>query len=182
MVGDVAVVGDRIAAIADGESWRGRDEVDARGLAVAPGFINMLSWATESLLVDGRAQSDVRQGVTLEVMGEGFSMGPLTAPMKEELAAASHFGVEVEWTTLAEYLELLEQRGVSPNVASFVGSATVREHELGADDRPPTADELERMQGLVREAMREGALGLAGRSSGTLRAPRRRRRPRCAGA
>jgi len=121
----------------------------------------MLSWATESLLVDGRAQSDIRQGVTLEVMGEGFSMGPLTAPMKEELAAASHFGVEVEWTTLAEYLELLEQRGVSPNVASFVGSATVREHELGADDRPPTAGELERMQGLVRDAMREGALGLA---------------------
>jgi N-acyl-D-aspartate/D-glutamate deacylase len=146
--------------VADAETWRGRDEVDARGLAVAPGFINMLSWATESLLVDGRAQSDVRQGVTLEVMGEGFSMGPLTEPMKEELAAASLFGVEVEWTTLAEYLELLEQRGVAPNVASFVGSATVREHELGADDRPPTADELERMQGLVRDAMREGALGL----------------------
>jgi N-acyl-D-amino-acid deacylase len=147
--------------VADGETWRGRDEVDARGLAVAPGFINMLSWATESLLVDGRAQSDVRQGVTLEVMGEGFSMGPLTEPMKEELAAASFFGVEVEWTTLAEYLKLLEQRGVAPNVASFVGSATVREHELGADDRPPTLCELERMQGLVRDAMREGALGLA---------------------
>ena len=121
----------------------------------------MLSWATESLLVDGRAQSDVRQGVTLEVMGEGFSMGPLTTPMKEELAAASLHGIEVEWTTLGEYLELLERRGVAPNVASFVGSATVREHELGADDRPPTPDELERMQGLVRDAMREGALGLA---------------------
>lgn len=161
VAGDVAIAADRIAAVADGKSWRGRDEIDARGLAVAPGFVNMLSWATESLLVDGRAQSDIRQGVTLEVMGEGFSMGPLTAPMKEEVAAASLFGIEVEWTTLAEYLELLERRGVAPNVASFVGSATVREHELGADDRPPTADELERMQGLVRDAMREGALGLA---------------------
>jgi N-acyl-D-amino-acid deacylase len=103
----------------------------------------------------------VRQGVTLEVMGEGFSMGPLTDEMKEEFAAASLFGLEAEWTTLGEYLELLERRGVSPNVASFVGSATVREHELGGDDRPPTADELRRMQGLVRDAMREGALGLA---------------------
>jgi N-acyl-D-amino-acid deacylase len=159
--GDVAIVGDRIAAVADDESWHGRDEVDARDLAVAPGFINMLSWATESLLVDGCAQSDIRQGVTLEVMGEGFSMGPLTEPMKEELAAASLHGIEVEWTTLAEYLDLLERRGVAPNVASFVGSATVREHELGADDRAPTADELARMQALVRDAMREGALGLA---------------------
>jgi N-acyl-D-amino-acid deacylase len=121
----------------------------------------MLSWATESLLVDGRAQSDVRQGVTLEVMGEGFSMGPLTDEMKQEFAAASLFGLEADWTTLGEYLEQLERRGVSPNVASFVGSATVREHELGADDRPPTADELRRMQALVRDAMREGALGLA---------------------
>jgi N-acyl-D-amino-acid deacylase len=121
----------------------------------------MLSWATESLLVDGRAQSDIRQGVTLEVMGEGFSMGPLTQPMKEELAAASLFGIEAEWTTLGEYLDLLERRGVSPNVASFVGSATVRECVLGADDRPPTADELDGMKGLVRDAMREGALGLA---------------------
>lgn len=158
--GDVAIAGDRIEAVAV-DGWRGRDEIDARGLAVAPGFINMLSWATESLLVDGRAQSDVRQGVTLEVMGEGFSMGPLTEPMKEELAAASLHGIAVEWTTLAEYLELLERRGVAPNVASFVGSATVREHEVGADDRPPTAAELERMQALVRHAMREGAVGLA---------------------
>jgi N-acyl-D-aspartate/D-glutamate deacylase len=159
--GDIAIVGDRIAAVRAGEHRRGSDEIDARGLAVAPGFVNMLSWATETLLVDGRAQSDVRQGVTLEVMGEGFSMGPLTDAMKEELAAASLFGIEAEWTTLGEYLECLEQRGVAPNVASFVGSATVREHEIGADDRPPTADELERMQALVRDAMREGAVGLA---------------------
>jgi N-acyl-D-amino-acid deacylase len=158
--GDVAIRGDRIARIGEVRG-SATNTIDAHGLAVAPGFINMLSWATESLLVDGRAQSDIRQGVTLEVMGEGFSMGPLTEPMKEELAAASLFGIEAEWTTLGEYLELLERRGVAPNVASFVGSATVREHELGADDRPPTAEELEQMQGLVRHAMREGALGLA---------------------
>jgi N-acyl-D-amino-acid deacylase len=121
----------------------------------------MLSWATESLLEDGRAQSDIRQGVTLEVMGEGFSMGPLTESMKEELAAQSLLGLEVTWTTLGEYLEHLERRGVSPNVASFVGSATVREHELGSDDRPPTDPELARMQQLVADAMREGAVGLA---------------------
>jgi N-acyl-D-amino-acid deacylase len=121
----------------------------------------MLSWATESLLEDGRAQSDIRQGVTLEVMGEGVSMGPLTEPMKEELAAQSLLGLEVTWTTLGEYLDHLERRGVSPNVASFVGSATVREHELGSDDRPPTDAELARMQQLVADAMQEGAVGLA---------------------
>jgi N-acyl-D-amino-acid deacylase len=159
--GDIAIAGDRIAAVGASDYRSGRDELDARGLAIAPGFVNMLSWATESLLVDGRAQSDIRQGVTLEVMGEGFSMGPLTEEMKEELAAASLFDVEAEWTTLGEYLECLEQRGVAPNVASFVGSATVREHELGADDRAPTRDELARMQDLVRGAMREGAVGLA---------------------
>ena len=127
--------------------------MDARGYAVAPGFINMLSWATESLLEDGRAQSDIRQGVTLEVMGEGFSMGPLTDTMKEELAAQSLLGHPIEWTTLGEFLEHLERRGVSPNVASFVGSATVREHELGYDDRAADRAELTRMQQLVAAAM-----------------------------
>ncbi len=121
----------------------------------------MLSWATESLLEDGRAQSDIRQGVTLEVMGEGLSMGPLTDSMKEELAAQSLLDHPIEWTTLGEYLEYLERRGVSPNVASFVGSTTVREHEIGSDDRPPTEAELARMQQLVAAAMREGAVGLA---------------------
>jgi N-acyl-D-amino-acid deacylase len=158
---DLAVSGDTIAALGDLSDWRGHDELDASGLAVAPGFINMLSWATESLLEDGRAQSDIRQGVTLEVMGEGFSMGPLTDSMKEEVEAQSLLGHAVEWTTLGEYLEHLERRGVSPNVASFVGSATVREHELGAADRPPTEAELARMQQLVAEAMGEGAVGLA---------------------
>ncbi len=153
--------GDRVAAVAPDATVSGKDELDARSLAVAPGFVNMLSWATESLLVDGRAQSDLRQGVTLEVMGEGHSMGPLTPAMKEELADQALVELEVDWTTLGEYLDHLIQRGVAPNVASFVGSATVREHELGAEDRPPTADELARMQALVREAMAEGAVGLA---------------------
>jgi N-acyl-D-amino-acid deacylase len=159
--GDIAIAGDRITAVGSLRHWRGREELDVSGLAVAPGFINMLSWATESLLADGRAESDVRQGVTLEVMGEGFSMGPLTDTMKEELAAQSLLGLEVEWTTLGEYLEHLERSGVAPNIASFVGSATVREHELGAEDRPPDKPELARMQSLVVQAMQEGAVGLA---------------------
>jgi N-acyl-D-amino-acid deacylase len=161
VAGGVAIVGDAIAAVGDVAGWQGRDELDAEGLAVAPGFVNMLSWATESLLEDGRAQSDIRQGVTLEVMGEGFSMGPLTEQMKEEVEAQSLLGHPVEWTTLGEYLEYLERRGVSPNVASFVGSATVREHVIGADDRAPTDAELAQMQQLVVDAMREGAVGLA---------------------
>jgi N-acyl-D-amino-acid deacylase len=161
LVGDVAVAGNMIAAVGDLSGWRGLDGLDAAGLAVAPGFVNMLSWATESLLEDGRAQSDIRQGVTLEVMGEGYSMGPLTDTMKEELQAQSLLGHPVEWTTLGEYLEHLERRGVAPNVASFVGSATVREHVVGADDRPPTVDELAQMRQLVADAMREGAVGLA---------------------
>jgi N-acyl-D-amino-acid deacylase len=159
--GDVAIVGDTIAAVGGLDGWRGRDELDAGGLAVAPGFVNMLSWATESLLEDGRAQSDIRQGVTLEVMGEGFSMGPLTEEMKEEVEAQSLLGHPVEWTTLGEYLNYLERRGVAPNVASFVGSSTVREHVIGAEDRMPTEAQLAQMQRLVAEAMREGAVGLA---------------------
>ena len=158
---DVAIEADAIAAVGDLRDWRGREELDASHRAVAPGFINMLSWATESLLEDGRAQSDIRQGVTLEVMGEGFSMGPLTDAMKEEVESQSLLGHPVEWTTLGEYLDYLEHRGVSPNVASFVGSATVREHELGSDDRPPTEAELARMQQLVVDAMRQGAVGLS---------------------
>jgi N-acyl-D-amino-acid deacylase len=159
--GDVAIAGDSIAAVGRLGDWRGREELDCEGLAIAPGFVNMLSWATESLLEDGRAQSDIRQGVTLEVMGEGFSMGPLTERMKEEVEAQSLLGHPVEWTTLGEYLEHLERRGVSPNVASFVGSATVREHVIGSDDRAPSESELGDMQQLVVDAMREGAVGLA---------------------
>jgi N-acyl-D-amino-acid deacylase len=128
---------------------------------VAPGFINMLSWATEPLLVDGRSQSDIRQGVTLEVFGEGWSMGPLNETMKErELEEQGDLKYDVEWTTLGEYLEHLARTGVATNVASFVGATTVRIHELGYDNRDPTADELERMRALVRQAMEEGALGV----------------------
>jgi N-acyl-D-amino-acid deacylase len=160
--GDVAIQGDTIAAVGTLTEARGRKELDVSGLAVAPGFINMLSWATESLLVDGRSQSDIRQGVTLEIMGEGESPGPLNAGMKRDLAKQQgDLKYKVNWTTLGEYMDYLVQRGISCNVASFVGATTVRIHELGHADRPPTAAELERMQALVRHAMREGALGVA---------------------
>lgn len=159
--GDIAVNADTIVAVGDVGNARGRTEVDAQGLAVSPGFINMLSWATESLLADGRGLSDIKQGVTLEVMGEGWSMGPLTDSMKVEMAETQgDIKFEVEWTTLGEYLQYLENKGVSPNVASFVGATTLRIHELGYEDRPPAAEELERMKGLARQAMEEGALGI----------------------
>src|SRR5687768_4371098 len=122
----------------------------------------MLSWANESLIEDGRSQSDIRQGVTLEIMGEGESMGPLNAAMKKSMRSLqSDIKYPIKWTTLGGYLELLEKRGVSPNVASFVGATTVRIHELGYADRPPTATELDRMKQLVRQAMEEGALGIS---------------------
>jgi N-acyl-D-amino-acid deacylase len=136
-------------------------EIDAAGLAVAPGFINMLSWATESLIADGRSQSDIRQGVTLEVFGEGWSMGPLNEAMRREmLERQGDIKYEIPWTTLGEYLEYLVRRGVSTNVASFVGATTVRIHVLGYENRPPTPEEMERMRQLVRQAMEEGALGV----------------------
>ena len=157
----IAVKGDRIATIGPLEDARAVLEIDAAGLAVAPGFINMLSWADEPLLVDGRSQSDIRQGVTLEVFGEGWSMGPLNARMKEEqVNGQGDLKYAVDWATLGEYLEGLERKGISPNVASFVGATTVRIHEIGYADREPTAEELARMKELVRQAMREGALGL----------------------
>jgi N-acyl-D-amino-acid deacylase len=161
VVGDVAIDDDHIAAVGNLGAARGTLEIDAAGMAVAPGFINMLSWADESLIVDGRGQSDIRQGVTLEVFGEGGSMGPLNDAMKREnLEAQGDLKYAIEWTTLGEYLEYLERKGVSPNVASFVGATTVRIHELGRVDRAPTAAELLRMQTLVRQAMEEGALGV----------------------
>jgi len=157
---DVAIAGDRIAAI-------GRDlgtaerTIDATGLAVAPGFVNMLSWATESLIEDGRSQSDIRQGVTLEVMGEGWSMGPVNEPIRAVMIEQQgDIKYDITWTTLGEYLQFLEDKGISTNVASFVGATTVRIHELGFEDRPPTDEELQRMRGLVRAAMEEGALGV----------------------
>jgi N-acyl-D-amino-acid deacylase len=150
-VADVGVRGDRIVAVGDLGAAHGAREVDAHGLAVAPGFVNMLSWANESLIADGRGMSDLEQGVTLEVFGEGNSMGPLNDPMKK---------YPITWTTLAEYLEFLEKKGVSLNVASFVGATTVRIHEVGYADRVPTPEELARMVELVHAAMRDGALGV----------------------
>ena len=158
----VALQGDSIAAVGKLDDAHGRREIDATGLAVAPGFINMLSWANESLLHDGRSQSDIRQGVTLEILGEGESMGPLSPAMKKEMAAQQgDIRYEVQWTTLGEYLDYLVKRGISPNVGSFVGATTVRVHEIGYQDRPPTPAELERMRRLVGQAMEEGALGVA---------------------
>jgi N-acyl-D-amino-acid deacylase len=160
--GDVAIRGDKIVAIGNLAGAKAKVEIDARGLAVAPGFINMLSWATDSLIEDGCSQSDLRQGVTLEVMGEGESMGPLNAKMKKGLRdAQGDIKYKVAWTTLGEYLEYLARRGVSCNVASFFGATTARIHEIGYADRPPTPKELERMKHLVRQAMEEGAMGVA---------------------
>jgi len=161
VIGDLAITGDRIAAVGDLAHASGRIEIDAQGLAVTPGFINMLSWATESLIEDGRGLSDIRQGVTLEVMGEGNSMGPLNASMRaEEIEHQGDIKYDIEWTTLGGYLEFLEAKGISPNVASYVGATTLRVHQVGYENRPPTDDELARMQGLVHQAMREGALGI----------------------
>jgi len=161
-VGDLAIDGDSIAAIGDLGKAEAPVEIDVRGLAVAPGFVNMMSWANESLIEDGRSQSDIRQGVTLEIMGEGDSMGPLNDEMKAEmLRQQGDIRYDIEWTSLQEYLEYLERRGISPNVASFIGAATPRAYVVGQEDRAPTADELEQMRALVRQAMEDGALGVA---------------------
>jgi len=160
--GDLAIAGDEIADIGVLSNARGKAEIDVAGLAVAPGFVNMMCWANESLIEDGRSQSDIRQGVTLEVMGEGDSMGPLNEAMKEAMVKdQGDIKYEVTWNKLGEYMEYLERRGVSPNVASFIGAATPRAYVIGYDDRPPTAGELEKMRELVRQAMREGAMGVA---------------------
>ncbi len=159
--GSVGINADTIAAIGNLEGAIGTKEIDADGLTIAPGFINMLSWATESLIVDGKSESDIRQGVTLEVMGEGWSMGPLNEKMKTEaLAVQKDVTYDIEWTTLGGYLEFLEKKGVATNVASFIGATTVRIHELEKANRPPTEEELKRMKQLVREAMEEGAMGV----------------------
>jgi N-acyl-D-amino-acid deacylase len=158
--GSVAIRGDRIVQVGD-VTGTAALTIDADGHAVAPGFINMLSWAVDSLIVDGRSQSDIRQGVTLEVFGEGSSQGPLNDAMRQQmLARQGDLRFEIPWTTLDEYLEHLVDRGVATNVASFVGATTVRVHELGYEDRAPSAEELARMQQLVRTAMEDGALGL----------------------
>jgi len=158
---DLAIQGDKIAKIAPNIPERGKEEIDATNMAVSPGFINMLSWATTSLIADSRSLSDIKQGVTLEVFGEGGSMGPLNEQMKEdEKASMGEFKYDIDWTTLGEYLESLERRGISTNVASFIGATTLRIHEIGYEDRPPTDREMENMRNLVRQAMEEGALGI----------------------
>ena len=160
--GDVAIQGDRIAAVGNLDSARGSTEVDVQGMAVAPGFVNMMCWANESLIHDGRSQSDIRQGVTLEVLGEGESMGPLTDQMKAQaIKQQGDIKYKIEWTTLGEYLNYLEKRGVSPNVASFIGAATPRRVVIGENDRAPAPEELEKMRAIVRQAMEEGAVGIA---------------------
>ena len=158
-IGDVAIKGDKVVLIKENISEKGRKEIDAKGLAVAPGFINMLSWATTSLIKDGRSLSDIKQGVTLEVYGEGGSMGPLSDSMKQK-QQENEEDFKIDWTTLGEYLESLERRGVSTNVASFIGATTLRIHEIGFENRAPTDDELNNMRALVRQAMEEGALGI----------------------
>jgi N-acyl-D-amino-acid deacylase len=160
-VADVGIKGGHIAAI--GQLEADADKViDAQGLAVAPGFINMMCWANESLIEDGRSQSDIRQGVTLEVLGEGFSMGPLNEMMKRDMRESQgDIKYSVEWTTLGEYLEYLERKGVSANITSFVGAATVRVYTVGYEDRRPTREELKQMRKLVARAMQEGALGVS---------------------
>ncbi len=161
IVADIGINSDTLAEIGDLSNAIGKSEIDAKGLSVAPGFINMLSWATESLIVDGKSQGDIRQGVTLEVFGEGQSMGPLNEEMKKGMRSQMHdYTFDILWTTLGEYLDHLEKKGISCNVASFVGATSLRIHELGMTNRPPTPEELGRMKKLTREAMEEGALGV----------------------
>src|SRR5688572_16999212 len=161
IVADIGINSDTIADIGDLSNAVGKSEIDAKGLSVAPGFINMLSWATESLIVDGKSQGDIRQGVTLEVFGEGMSMGPLNEEMKKGMKSQMHdYSFDIPWTTLGEYLDHMERKGISCNIASFVGATSLRIHELGMANRPPTPDELDRMKKLTREAMEEGALGV----------------------
>jgi len=159
---DIGIRSDTVAAIGDLSKAAGQLEVDATGLAVAPGFINMLSWANESLIEDGRLQGDIRQGVTLEVLGEGDSMGPLNALMKEDMKKSEgDIKYDITWTTLGEYLDFLVKKGISTNVASFIGTQTLRIYTVGYDDRPPTPVELDSMKMLVRQAMEEGAVGVS---------------------
>ncbi len=158
---DVAIQGDSIVGVGDYSKAKGKTEVDATGLAVAPGFVNMLSWANEDLIQDGRGMGDIMQGVTLDVMGEGESMGPWNDSMKAEAVSnQSDFKYPIEWTTLGEYLGWLEKHGISTNVASFVGAATVRQYVVGHSTAPATPDQLKQMQELVRTAMKEGAVGV----------------------
>ncbi len=158
---DVAIRGDRIAGVGDFKSARAKNVIDAKGLAVAPGFINMLSWSTQSLIQDGRSQSEIREGVTTEIMGEGESMGPVNDRVRQHmLQTQADIKYDIKWNTLAEYLQYLEKRGVSCNVASFLGATTVREYVIGFQNKDPTPKQLDQMRELVRQEMEAGALGI----------------------
>ena len=158
---DVGIQGDRIAAVGDLSGIPATATIDATGLAVAPGFINMLSWSTESLLIDGRSQGELREGVTTQIFGEGSSMGPLTPEMKRRsIEQMGDLKYSITWTSLSEYLKHLEEQGVSQNVASFIGATTIREHVVGLEDKPPTPAQLDEMRALVRDEMAAGALGI----------------------
>src|SRR5256886_6661765 len=149
---DVAIRGDRIAGVGDFKTAKAKTTIDANGLAVAPGFINMLSWSVASLIQDGRSQSEIRQGVTTEIMGEGESMGPVNDRVREHmLRQQGDIKYEIKWNTLAEYLRYLESRGVSCNVASFIGATTIRENVVGFEDKAPTPEQLDQMRELVRK-------------------------------
>jgi N-acyl-D-amino-acid deacylase len=159
---DVGIKGAHIVAVGALEQASAKRVIDAGGLAVAPGFINMLSWSVESLLHDGRGQSEIRQGVTTQIMGEGWSWGPVNPAIKKRMKAEQiNIKYDIEWNTLGEYLNYLQRRGVSQNVASFLGATTVREYVLGLENKKPTPDELDRMRRLVEREMRDGALGIA---------------------
>ena len=159
---DVAIAGDMIAQVGRIDAASGRKIIDASGLAVAPGFVNMMCWSNESLIADGRSQSEIRQGVTTQILGEGMSMGPLTPELKKYLQSAQgDIKYEISWTTLAEYLRFLEAKGVSPNVASFLGATTLRAYAVGLDDKDPTPEQMDLMRRLVRQEMSDGALGIA---------------------
>ncbi|WP_297795403.1 amidohydrolase family protein [uncultured Eudoraea sp.] len=160
--GDIAINSDTIVALGDLKKAVGAQEIDATGLTVAPGFINMLSWANVSLIEDGRSQGDIRQGVTLEVMGEGRSMGPLNEHMKQQMKKnQQNITYDISWATLGEYLDFLQNKGISTNVASFVGNGTLREYVMNYENRPPNSEELEKMKELTKQAMEEGAVGLS---------------------
>lgn len=161
-IGDIAINADTIVSLGNLKNAKGKLEIDATGQVVAPGFINMLSWANVSLIEDGRSQGDIRQGVTLEVMGEGSSMGPLNDRMKNDMKGNQQtIKYDVSWTTLGEYLEFMETKGVSTNIASFVGNGTLRLNTMGYEKRTPTTEEMNTMKALTRQAMEEGAVGLS---------------------
>ncbi|PYP85618.1 MAG: aminoacylase [Blastocatellia bacterium AA13] len=158
---DVAIKGDRIAAIGDLKSADARQVINAGGLAVAPGFINMLSWSVDTLIIDGRSQGEIRQGVTTEIFGEGDSMGPLTQEMKKRRKQQQgDLKYDIPWTTLSDYLLYMQKRGISPNIASYIGATTIREYVVGLEDKRATPAQLQKMRELVEREMRAGALGI----------------------